>query len=111
MGAPQLIEVALQRALDFGERTTWLLKRLSEVQMRLQRWEDAEHTLHRLVEREPRYVPGMSDLAHLAYRDGRLDEAARWLERAQRRAPDDPDLAAQAARVRAARESRAGSQP
>ena len=61
---------------------------------------EAADEFQRLVEMAPEDPAGYAGLGLIALRDGRPDDAERWLTSARERAPEDPDLTLALARLR-----------
>jgi len=60
----------------------------------------AGQRLQRALELNPEHVRSLLELASLAENDGRLDDARRWFEQAQRVTPRDPSIARKMVRNR-----------
>jgi hypothetical protein len=90
VGASDLALLNLQRTLEFGVRRRLLLEQLGALQIKTERFEDAEATYEALLHVDPRSTAALNELAFLAYRRGDLAKAAELIQRLVDIAPDNP---------------------
>lgn len=89
----------LERALEFGRATEWVLATLGATLVKMERYPEALKAFERLHREYPRNVTALNELAFLAYRQGDLPRAEELLRRALELEPDNPDAKANYQRV------------
>jgi len=102
VGAKPLLAVHLERSLRFRQETEWFLHHLAGVQIELERFAAAGHSLKRLLELDPNNAVALNRKAFLACRRGDLPEALRLVERALEIEPDDEAILRNRRRVQQA---------
>jgi len=88
-GADQLEATVLESTLTFGAREAWLLERLGPLEIRLQRFDDAERTFERLLALDGENETALNELAFLAHRRADNARALALLERLLEVAPEN----------------------
>lgn len=106
MGAEELELQNLQRALEFDRDMEALLARIGQIQLGLQRFDQAESTFGRLLRDYPRNVDALNELGFLSYRRGDLAAAEALLRRALEIAPDNSDIRNNHLKIKASLNSR-----
>lgn len=92
MEADELKLQNMQRALEFNWNTKALLTDIGQVQIKLQRFDQAESTFERLLRDYPNNLDALNELGFLAYQRGDLATAETMLRRAMGIAPDDASI-------------------
>jgi tetratricopeptide (TPR) repeat protein len=95
----------LLEAVRLGSGDRDVLTMLGELESALSLWVEAGETFERVLGRYPDHGPAIVGLARARAELGDHDSAASLLEQAMKLAPQDPDLAAVAARIRQLRRS------
>jgi tetratricopeptide (TPR) repeat protein len=102
MGADELELQNLQRALGFGWEMESLLAQTGRAQIRLQRFDQAESTLGRLLHDYPNNLDALVGLGLLAENKNDFAAAEKLLHRALKIAPDNTDIRNNHLRIKAA---------
>jgi tetratricopeptide (TPR) repeat protein len=92
MEADELLLQNLQRALEYGWDTESLLVQTGQIQIKLQRFDQAKSTFGHLLHDSPDNLYAIVGLAFIAYQRGELATAEALLHRALEIAPDDANI-------------------
>lgn len=98
--ATELRVLNLERTLEFGVRSAFLLEQLGMLQIQTGRLDDAETTFEVLLQEQPGNVDALNELAFLAYNRGDLRRSAELMQRALRIEPENVELRQNYERVR-----------
>ena len=102
MGADELKLQNLQRAIEFNWNMEALLTEISQTQIRLRQFDQAENTFRTILRDYPNNLDALNGLGFLAYQKDDLIAAEALLRRALETSPDDSGIRNNYLRIKAA---------